>query len=200
MANLNNRQQSAVINAQSFLSMDMKNLDNEQQTSLFKAQAMQQALFNDQSAVNASKQFNASSQNQTDQFFASMQTQVQQFNAGMEVQRDQFNSTNALVVAQANAQWRQNATTLNTAAQNEANMADAMAANGFTQSTMDVVWQRERDMMDYAFRMSESSTDRALSVFLADKQVTLAEWQTTQASKDSAKSLGGYLIGRAITG
>jgi hypothetical protein len=200
MANLNNRQQAAVINAQSFLATDMKNLDNEQQTSLFKAQAMQQALFTDQAAENASRQFNASSQNQTDQFFASMATQVQQFNAGMEVQRDQFNSTNALVVAQANAQWRQNATTLNTAAQNEANMADAMAANGFTQSTMDVIWQRERDMMDYAFRMSESSTDRALSVFLADKQVDLAEWQTSQASKDADSAAKGYLFTKLLFG
>jgi hypothetical protein len=55
-------------------------------------------------------------------------------------------------------------------------------------------------MMDYAFRMSESSTDRALSVFLADKQVDLAEWQTNQASKDSTKSMFGYLAGRAIAG
>jgi len=59
MANLNNRQQAAVMNAQSFLSMDMANLNNRQQVAMFKAQAMQQALFTDQAAVNAAKQFNA---------------------------------------------------------------------------------------------------------------------------------------------
>tara|TARA_R110000737_G_scaffold64473_7_gene92224 strand:- start:4565 stop:6370 length:1806 start_codon:yes stop_codon:yes gene_type:complete len=198
MQNLNNRQQAAVTNAQSFLAMDMKNMDFAQQTELFKSQSVINAVLSDQAAVNAAKQFNASSENQTNQFFESMKNQVQQFNAGMVVQRDQFNAQNALVVAQANAQWRQNATTLNTAAQNEANMADAMAANNFTQSTMDVVWQRERDMMDYAFRMSESSTDRALSVFLADKQVDLAEWQSSQASRDSTKTAVGFAVGKLV--
>jgi hypothetical protein len=198
MQNLNNRQQAAVTNAQSFLAMDMKNMDMAQQTELFKSQSVINAILSDQAAKNAAKQFNASSENQTNQFFESMKTQIQQFNAGMDVQRDQFNAQNALVVAQANAQWRQNATTLNTAAQNEANMADALAANNLTQSTMDVIWQRERDIMDYAFRMSESSTDRALSVFLADKQVDLAEWQSSQASKDSTKTALGFIAGKII--
>jgi hypothetical protein len=198
MQNLNNRQQAAVTNAQSFLAMDMKNMDMEQQTELFKSQSVINAVLSDQAAMNAAKQFNASSENQTNQFFESMKTQIQQFNAGMDVQRDQFNAQNALVVAQANAQWRQNATTLNTAAQNEANMADALAANNITQSTMDVIWQRERDIMDYAFRMSESSTDRALSVFLADKDVDLAKWQSGQASKDSTKTALGFIAGKII--
>ena len=198
MQNLNNRQQAAVTNAQSFLAMDMKNMDFAQQTNLFKAQSVINAVLSDQAAVNAAKQFNASSENQTNQFFESMKNQVQQFNAGMVVQRDQFNAQNALVVAQANAQWRQNATTLNTAAQNEANMADAMAANNFTQSTMDVVWQRERDMMDYAFRMSESSTDRALSVFLADKQVDLAQWESAQAKSAAKRESIGFVVGKLV--
>ena len=38
MANLNNRQQAAMQNAESFLQMDMANLTNEQQTTMFKAQ------------------------------------------------------------------------------------------------------------------------------------------------------------------
>ena len=200
MANLNNRQQAAVMNAQAFLQMDMKNMDMEQQTSLFKAQQNIAAIFSDQAAENAAKQFNAASENQTNQFFANMATQVQQFNAGMEVQRDQFNAQNALVVAQANAQWRQNATTVNAASQNQANMAAALAANQMTQSTLDQVWQRERDIMDYAFRQSESATDRALSVFLADKNVDLAKWQESQASKRSNKQGLGYLAGRLLFG
>ena len=197
MQNLNNRQQAAVTNAQSFLAMDMKNMDMQQQTNLFKSQSVINSILSDQGAINAALQFNASSENQTNQFFESMKNQVQQFNAGMEVQRDQFNAQNALVVSQANAQWRQNSTTLNTAAQNDANAADAMAANNFTQSTMDVIWQRERDIMDYAYRMSESSTDRALSVFLADKQVDLAEWESGQRSKDSRNEALGTIFALA---
>ena len=63
--------------------------------------------------------------------------------------RQQFNTQNGLIIAQANAQWRQNTSTANTAAQNEANMQDAKAANAFTASTLDQVWQRERDLMSY---------------------------------------------------
>jgi hypothetical protein len=198
MANLNNRQQASVQNAQAFLAMDMKNLDLEQQTSMFKAQSNIQAIFSDQAATNAAAQFNASSENQTNQFFANMATQVQQFNAGMEVQRDQFNAQNALVVAQANAQWRQNASTVNTAAQNEANRASALAANEMTQRMVDTVWQRERDIMDYAFRQSETATDRALSVFLADKNVDLAKWERHQSNKQADKEGMGFLFGKLL--
>ncbi len=204
LANLSNRQQAAVQNAQAFLGMDMQNMSNEQQTSMFKAQSNIQAIFSDQAATNAAAQFNASSENQTNQFFANMAQQVQQFNAGMSVQRDQFNSQNALVIAQANAQWRQNTATVNTGAQNEANRAAALAANGMTQQMVDTVWQRERDIMDYAFRQSESSNDRATSLFIADKQEGLAKWQQTQAqsaaSSAADKEGQGYLFSRLLFG
>ena len=196
IANLNNRQQIAVQNAQAFLAMDMANADRLQQTEMFKAQSVIQGLFNDQAAENASKQFNASSENQTNQFFANMAIEVQKFNAGMTVQRDQFNAQNALVVAQANAVWRQNATTSNAAAQNAANLVQAQAANNMTQSAIDNIWQRERDLMDNAFRQSESAADRALSVFLSDKQMDLTreDWENqSDAAKEEAK---GYLRAR----
>ena len=200
MQNLNNRQQAAVMNAQSFLAMDMKNMDLNQQTSMFKAQSNIQAIFSDQAADNASKQFNASSENQTNQFFANMATQVQQFNAGMDVQRDQFNSQNALVIAQANAQWRQNASTVNAQSQNVANLESAKAANMFTQQMLDTVWQRERDIMDYAFKQSESATDRALSIFLANESRELSEWETNQSNKQKDKEGIGYLFGQMLGG
>ena len=57
----------------------------------------------------------------------------------------------------------------NTAAQNAANAADALASNSMTQATLDQVWQRERDMLDYAFKASESAENRALQIVLADK-------------------------------
>tara|TARA_R110001632_G_scaffold61731_1_gene148784 strand:+ start:1 stop:1824 length:1824 start_codon:yes stop_codon:yes gene_type:complete len=192
MANLNNRQQAASQNAQSFLQMDMTNLNNLQQTEMFKSQQNVQALFTDQAAENASKQFNASSQNQTDQYFANLRNQTSQFNASqqnamdqfnvnsvnalreynsqIQQQRDMFNAQNGLVIAQANAQWRQNLSTINTSAQNEANSNAALAANAFTQSTLDTLWQRERDIMDYTYKSFEAGKDRALSVILADKK------------------------------
>jgi hypothetical protein len=201
VANLNNRQQAAVQNAQNFLQMDMANLSNEQQTALFKAQQTAQALFTDQAAENASRQFNATSENQTKQFFASLSSQVSQFNTAqrnaidqynidqvnsirrfnseIQQQRDLFNAQNGLVIAQANAQWRQNLTTLNTAAQNESNRQFAQVLNNMSMASLDQIWQRERDIMAFAFQQSENAADRAANVALAkltaDEQAKLAD-------------------------
>ena len=192
MANLNNRQQAAVQNAQAFLGMDMANLNNNQQTSMFKTQQNVQALFTDQAAENASKQFNASSENQTNQFFENLRGQTSQFNASqqnamdqfnvnsvnalrefnseIQQQRDMFNAQNGLVIAQSNAQWRQNLDTLNTTALNDSNREFAATMNGLTAGNLEQVWQRERDIMDYAYKISASSKERALSIMLADKK------------------------------
>ena len=210
--NLSNQQQAAVQNANSFLQVDMANMNNEQQTTMFKAQSVVQSLLTDQAAENASRQFNASSENQTKQFMANLNTQVTQFNAAqtnaisqfnageenaldkfnasMEEQRNQFNAQNGLVVAQANAQWRQNVDTLNTAAQNEANMINAATINTFTKSAVDQIWQRERDLMDYAFKGSEQEKDRMVNIMLGEKQIdqyrTQSE-QTMKSNEDTAK-------------
>ena len=192
MANLSNEQQAAVQNAQAFLQMDMTNLNNDQQVVMFKAQAQQQAILTDAAAANATSQFNASSETQTAQFMSNLKSQVaqsnaamttansqfnagqdnatSQFNANVKNQREQFNEANGLVIAQANAQWKQNCATINSAAQNEANSQEALAVNTFTQATIDQIWQRERDLMDYAYKGAESSKDRTLDLVLADKK------------------------------
>lgn len=207
MANLNNRQQAAVQNAQSFLQMDLTNLNNEQQAALFKSQQNIQSLFTDQAAENASLQFNAASENQTKQFFSNLTSQVGQFNATqrnamdqfnvnsvnamrqfnseVQQQRDLFNAQNGLVIAQANAQWRQNIATLNTSAQNQSNMDFAKTINGLTAGNLDQVWQRERDIMSYSFAQSESRQDRALSVLLADKDLAAYREKMSQESDDA---------------
>ena len=205
--NLNNRQQAAVQNAQAFLQMDMANLNNEQQTSIFKSQQNIAALLSDQAAENAAAQFNATSENQTNQFFASLTAQVsqynasqqnamdqfntnavnamRQFNSSLQDQRDKFNAQNGLVVAQANAQWRQNIATINSAAQNESNMDFAQTINALTGKNLDEIWQKERDLMDYTFRSSESAKDRALNILLADKKLEAVKLEL-QAEEDAA--------------
>ncbi len=188
MSNLNNVQQAQAQNASSFLQMDLSNLTNEQAGAMFKAQSVIQSLFTDQAAENATSQFNATSQNQTDQFFSSLISQVnqsnaaqknstEQFNAGQENAaaefnakvknlRDQFNAANQLVIAQANAQWRQNLTTAFNAAVNDANRSDALQANGLTQKGLDELWQKERDLLSFAFLAGESAADRTNQLVL----------------------------------
>ena len=206
MANLNNRQQTAVQNAQNFMQMDMVNLSNDQQTTMFKSQQNIQALFTDQAAENASKQFNAASENQTNQFFSNLTGQTAQFNASqqnamdqfnvnsvnalrefnsnIQQQRDMFNAQNGLVIAQSNAQWRQNLDTLNTSELNESNRNFAATMNGLTAGNLEQIWQRERDIMSFAFSSAETSKERGLSLMLAemtadqmDKKIEFAEAQ-----------------------
>lgn len=197
ISNLNNRQQAAVQNAQNFMQMDMQNLGNSQQTTMFKQQQILQSLFTDQAATNAANQFNATSENQTQQFFASLSNQSQQFNATqanameqfdaeqvntirrfnaeVENQRDQFNAANRLVIAQANTKWRQSIATLDTAAQNEANMEYAKSINNLTDTAIDQLWQRERDLMGFAYSAAEAASERALKVALQEMSADAKE-------------------------
>ena len=216
MANLSNRQQTAVQNAQNFLQMDLANLSNRQQTEMFKSQQNIQALFTDAAAENATAQFNAANENQVNQFFASLSNQTSQFNAtqqnamnqfnvnsvnslrefnsGLQQQRDLFNAQNGLVIAQANAQWRQNVATINNATQNESNMAFAQTINALTATNLDAIWQRERDILSMAFQVSEGNADRANSIILqkmaGDNNIDVAE---LQAKIGAAQSKGDFL-------
>lgn len=222
MANLNNRQQAAVQNAQSFLQMDMANLTNEQQTAMFKAQSNLQALFTDQAAQNATEQFNASSENQTNQFFANLQAQVsqfntaqqnaiaqfnadeanalEQFNAEIAQQRQLFNTQNSLIIAQANAKWRQDLDTVNTAAQNAANADLAATLNALSAASVDQIWQRERDLMAYAFQASESALDREVSIIIGDKSLESVRDQIASDESQAKNALRTYFALQAFGG
>jgi len=222
MANLNNRQQAAVQQAANFLQMDMANLSNEQQTSMFKTQQNIQALFTDQAAENANEQFNASSENQVNQFFANLANQTSQFNATqqnamdqfnvnsvnalrefnsqIQQQRDLFNAQNGLVIAQSNAAWRQSIATINTATQNQSNMDFAKVINGLTAANMDQIWQRERDLMSFAFQLENNNADRATTIAVQELANEAAA-STAAASKSGsfARAIGS-VVGAVITG
>ena len=217
MSNASNAQQAAIQNAQSFLSIDMANMSNEQQASLFKAKAIQDSILSDTAADNASKQFNSTSQNQTDQFMSTMNQQIETFNATqyntMEMfnkqesnaiskfnaeqknARSEFNADNALIVAQANAKWRQGVVTTNTAAQNEANMNNAKASNAFTSKTLDEVWQSERDILAFAWKGSEQEADRAASIMRSQISAKAGvDVATVQKEWESWRDIAGLII------
>lgn len=206
--------------ASTIAQFEMQNLNNEQQTAIFKTQQIVAGMFSDQAADNAAKQFNAASKNQVDQFFAGLQESVsrfnadqvnsiaqfnagqenvvEQFNASLQAQRDQFNAQNSLVIAQANAQWRQNIATLDSAAENEAILTNVKTANGLTAAALDQIWQRERDLMAFAFQASESQASRDLSLILADKEIK-AKVDMQNAQADAADTAAKFsIIGKLI--
>ena len=216
MAGLSNLQQAQVVNAQNFLQMDLTNLNNEQQTELFKAQQNAQTLLTDTASQNATEQFNASSANQSAQFDANLASQVSQFNtaqynamsqfnvneenalnkfnAEIQNQRDFFNANNSLVVAQANAKWRQDTTTVNTAVQNQANFEFAKQINGLSNKAIDQIWQRERDLMQFAVAQSESALERSTRLLLADKRLDSVRMQLDTAETAARTSFFGRML------
>jgi len=206
MAGLSNLQQAEVQNAQNFLAIDMASMNNKQSTALFKAQQTTNSMMTDVAAANAAAQFNATSENQTTQFMSNLTSQISQFNAAqqnainqfnakeanavvefnsaLQNQREMFNAQNYLVVAQANAQWRQSINTANTASQNIANLTYAKEVNGLTQKGLDDYWQKERDIMSYIFAQSENSAERAIKILLGEQDLTGIREQLDQ--KDNA--------------
>ena len=216
-ANLNNRQQAAVQNAQTFLQTDMANLSNQQQTELFKAQQRTQAMFTDQAATNAARQFNASSQNQVDQFFANLAQQTSQFNAAqrnaqaqfnagqantverfnaeMNNQRDQFNAQNQIVIAQSNAQWRRQIATADTAAVNRANEINAAAVLDISKTAYDNLWQYYADSMEYAWDAADNELDRLNNLAVAQLSADATKAAQAMANSSAAGSALGGLIG-----
>ncbi len=217
MSNLNNRQQAAVQNAQSFLQMDMANLSNQQQTDLFKAQQRTQALFTDQAAENAARQFNATSQNQVDQFFANLATQtaqfnatqanaqsqfnagqvntVERFNAEMNNQRDQYNATNQLAIAQNNAVWRREIATADTAAVNRANELNANAILDISKEAYDNLWSYYADTMEWAWTSADNQLERINKMAIAQLDADTMMKTSQMSSSSSAGTAIGGLIG-----
>ena len=226
MSNLSNRQQAAVQNAQAFLQMDMVNLSNRQQTDTFNAQQRIQSLFTDQAAVNAARQFNASSANQTDQFFANLRNTTSQFNASQvnaqeqfnsgeanamnkftaEImnQRDQFNAQNRLIIDQSNAQWRREVATADTVAVNRANELNANSILEMSNTAYNDLWQYYADSMEWAWTSADNTMERmtrlALGELSADAQIEAANMQATSAAGSAIGNLIGTLGSAYISG
>ena len=222
MSNLSNSQQAVVLNAQNLMQMDMANLTNAQQTSMFKGQQRTAAIFSDAAALNAAKQFNATSKNQADQFFANLKTQnsqfnvsqtnaINQYNAGevnaqsrftseMMNQREQFNANNKLVVEQSNAVWRREIGTADTAAINRTNELNASALLDVSNTAYNNMWQYYADTMEYAFTSANDERERMTELAIAKLQVDadfdIAKWQSSAAS---SAAIGNAMIKIATT-
>tara|TARA_R110002050_G_scaffold237815_2_gene373910 strand:- start:6087 stop:7484 length:1398 start_codon:yes stop_codon:yes gene_type:complete len=216
-ANLSARMQAAVSNARTFLQMDTQNLNSEQQLKTIDLQSKFQKLFTDQAQENASRQFNAKSQLQVDQFFTELETQVananssrmaamDQFNADqsnaskryftkINDAREKFNVNNQNLISQANAVWRRNVNTANTAGQNATNQQNALNLLGTTQANLDKLWQRYRDEASWMVQISENAAQRAHNAaILAQTQDFNAEQYEVDRENQFFSSLGSTVI------
>lgn len=179
----------AQTDAKTFEDMNLANLSNQQQANIVNTQARVQTMMSDQAAVNASQQFNASSENQTKEFYSSLSTDVAKFNATqlsaisefnageadsiakfntqLQSQTDQFNANNRLIIDQSNVQWQRSVNTANTAADNAANNTNASNLLSISNTAMNNMWQQMRDQANYSFTAGQNADNRAASFAIA---------------------------------
>lgn len=204
--------QDASVNAQ----MQFQNLANEQQTFMLGNEARLNSLFSDVASENASRQFNATSENQTRQFNESLKASVKMFNAEqvngmtqfnvgqknamtqfratMQEERSKFNSTNGLIIAQANAQWRQEIATINNANINEANRVNAQLKTNVTLAEMNNYFQERRDVMQFAWQSGENEKNRALELMMQQMSIDEMERQGDQDSRNGLWEIAGAFV------
>jgi len=211
LSNLSNRQEAGVQNAKSFLQMDMSNLGFEQQAAMFEAQSRIQSLFSDQAAINAAKNFNAQSENEMTRFFeglinntnlqnAAQQNAMEQFNVGEENsiaqfnsqllnQRELWNAENQRYIAESNANWRRAVTTTNNATTNASQQIAAQNQANLEMRAYDNLWQRNRDIMNFAFTTAATKDQYAHELLLASME-----------NKGTKTMASGTLLGAIING
>ena len=214
--NLDNRMKAAQQNASTFLQMDLTNLSNRQATETLNYQSKVQSLFTDQAAVNATKQFNATTQNQVNEFYdqlgATVATNnanrevannqfnvdqdnaIQKYNAKLEDARDKFNSTMQAQIEQSNTLWQRTINTANNAEQNNANRVNTAAVLGMTTTAMANLWQKYRDDVHYAFTSTENAAQRAQQLALTALQNQFTENMfNLKIDAESEMAIGSYL-------
>ena len=207
--NLSNRQQAEITNATNLLTADIKELDIRQQTAVLNTQNRVQSLFTDAAEINATRKFNATSQNQTEQFFSNLQQAVNlnnsnqrtaisqfnsnqanalaQFNVNTARAKDEFYARNQLAIAQANAVYRRQTNTANTAAINAANQFNATAVLNRSNTSLNNLVQLARDEADYIFNSGQNDLTRLINLAIA----------TLSAEAQARGKEGGSFLGAA---
>ncbi len=106
---------------------------------------------------------------------------------------------NRLVIDQANAQWRRQIATADTAAVNRANEINAQALLGYSQSAYSNLWQFYADNMEWAWTSAENERGRisaqAIEQLRADTEFDVAKFK---ADAQSSAGIGGF-IGDLLT-
>ena len=206
MANLTAQQQVNVLQAQQEQQRMLSNqaatnaaaqfnATSANQTEQFMANlAAQIAQFNTTQRT-ATAQFNASQENAAEarnagriadsiRLNAQLATQIDQFNANQDFARSQWNAQNAAAVEASNTQWRRQANTSNTAAQNAVNLQNAMNAFNLSSQAQAFLWQELRDNADYVFRAEQGERERIAALVNTAVSSDPASYKNTTSLKN----------------
>ena len=194
LATLDSKTKLEAQNAQSFLAMDMQNLSNRQQSEVLDSQLNQQRLLSNQSATNASLQFNATSENQTNQFMENLAQQTRNFNTTQTNAMEQFNaqSTNAaearrvqnqLNVDKADAAMKTQIDQFNSQQDYQRNQWNAQNSQAVQQA--DIKWRRQLNTANTA-AINAVNQQNAQNAFGLSSQAQAFMWQEMRDQADYA--------------
>ena len=194
LATLDSRTKLEAQNAKSFLTMDMANLDNKQQSEVLRAQLNQQRMFSNQAALNASQQFNSSSENQTNQFMTNLAQQTRQFNSTQLNAMEQFNTQqqnaaearrvgNELDIAKADAAMKSQIDQFN--AQQNFAREQWNSQNAQAVQQADIKWRRQVNTANTA-AYNAINQQNAQNMFGLSSQAQAFLWQELRDQADYA--------------
>ena len=189
-ADINTRRQ--IQNAQTFLQMDLTNLNNQQQAYTLEAQQEHQRMLSNQSAANAARQFNATSENQVNQFMAELATRVdisnvQQMNAINTFNAEQENLAearrvqNQVAIDTSNARIFSQIDIFNAQQDFERNKINTIAAQQIEQSN--AAWRRQANLADTAAQ-NQVNQQNAQNMFNLNSQANAMIWQELRDNAD----------------
>lgn len=126
---------------------------------------------------------------------AQMAAAASQFNAAQAQQRQQFESEQALVVSQANAKWRRDINTANTASINAANAVNVANQFNMSEQATANLWQQWRDEASWANQAAENAADRAhnLAIAAMGRDTTL-QLAGQQSEDDLWRTAGAFAL------
>ena len=214
-ANLNNRQQAAVQNAQNSLQLDVSNLSNRQQAAMQNSSLRHNTLLSDQSATNAAEQFNATSQSQTDQFFDNLGKEIKTNNATRTDAMNQFsaaeqnkiaglNANNTTQIAESNAQREDAIAQFNSQLEDQRDRFNVENQRVIDQSN--VVWRRNINTANTAQINAANQTNAANKLNISNFAMSAlwqqwrdeAQWamQSAENGENRAHNLAVAALGR----
>jgi hypothetical protein len=220
--NIQNLQDARKFNATMAGQLDFANLNNVQRALEVNHQARQQKLLSDQSAINAAKQFNATSKNQMDQFFASLGKEIaisnatrtdamkqfdldqantlQKFNTQLRDSRQKFEMQSRAVIDQSNVAWRRAINTENNVGVNRTNQQNVQAMLGISAQAQANLWQQYRDEAHWVMQSSENERTRDHNIAMAAMSRQFQSELMDESGKNAFAGALGAFASKALLG
>ena len=192
--NLRNRQETMLSNTASSNVAKQINAQSVNDVNKFMSTLRDGVLKFNESQKGVMDQFNAEQANTSEKINATQKNTMTQFYAQQEDQANKFNSENALAIMKSNGEWRRTTNTANTAAVNSTNMINAQNYFNISQQAQANLWQRSRDVFNWANQIGKNERDRAqqLTMYVMQQDAYMQQLDD-EAESNLWGAVGGWV-------